>query len=79
MTRMISAHEVGEFAYCSRAWWLVHVHGLPSSGGLAERREGLVAHGRHARRLAISRLAWRLGLALALSAIALAAVDRAVR
>ena len=73
MSRPIAAHEVGEYAYCSRAWWLVHVRGAPALGGEVERREGLRRHVRHALGLAASRLAWRTGLVAAVLAAAVGA------
>lgn len=75
MNRTISAHEVGEFCYCSRAWWLVRVRGVPASSGWDERRQGSEAHARHRVLLSVSRLAWRCGLALLLLAAGMAAIQ----
>lgn len=75
MSRTIGAHEIGEFAFCSRAWWLVYVRGAPQTHGFAARRQGAAAHGRHALGLAVSRLAWRLGLAFFALAAAAAAFE----
>lgn len=51
----IRASEIGEYAYCARAWWLRRVAGLEPEG--RERREhGAMLHRRHARSVALSRL-----------------------
>ncbi len=48
---VISASELGEFAYCRRAWWLGRVQGLPSANrtGLARGQALHEGHGRRAR------------------------------
>ncbi len=51
----IRASEIGEYAYCARAWWLRRVAGLEPEG--RERREhGTALHRRHARSVALSRV-----------------------
>ncbi len=70
-SRYIQASEVGQYAYCARAWWLGSVLGLSSSrqndlaAGVAAHR----AHGRRVRRVSsLTRAAWAcLGLALLLA------------
>jgi hypothetical protein len=72
--RFIRASEVGQYAYCARAWWLNQVQGVAS-----ENQEGLEAgksaHKRHGRAVIAARrwqrLAWlffvlALGVALLL-------------
>jgi CRISPR/Cas system-associated exonuclease Cas4 (RecB family) len=59
--RVIRASEIGQYAYCARAWWLGSVQGLPST----HRREmaaGEAVHLHHGRgvrtSLGLSRLAY---------------------
>jgi CRISPR/Cas system-associated exonuclease Cas4 (RecB family) len=52
---LIRVSEIGEYAYCARAWWLRRVAGLEPTGH--ERRElGVVMHRRHGRAVAVSSL-----------------------
>ncbi|MCS6844808.1 MAG: hypothetical protein NZ528_10905 [Caldilineales bacterium] len=75
---LIRASEVGEYAYCARAWWLRRVQGVPSTN-VEALQAGRQAHSRHGRRVAAAqrqqRWAWLLAAAamlLALTATALA-------
>jgi hypothetical protein len=53
--RVIRASEIGEYSYCSRAWWFKHVAKLSPGGGVSERLEaGSEAHRRHGRAVALS-------------------------
>ncbi|HUP27744.1 MAG TPA: hypothetical protein VM409_04855 [Chloroflexia bacterium] len=78
--RMIRASEIGEYAYCSRAWWYKHVVRLPApDGGATDTRlaQGIRAHHRHGRSVRASVALRTLGILLAVSgllAIALALV-----
>ena len=71
--RVIRASEVGQYLYCSRAWWLGSVLGL-ASANRAELAAGISAHRAHGRRVraasGLTRLAYLL-LALALLAAAI--------
>jgi hypothetical protein len=59
--RIIRASEIGQYAYCARAWWLGNVEGLPS-GHRQEMTAGEAVHQRHGRgvrtSLTLSRLAY---------------------
>jgi hypothetical protein len=59
----LRASEIGEYAYCSRAWWLRRVRGIEPSD-MAPLRAGTDAHRRHARGLAVARWARRAGWVL---------------
>jgi len=76
--RVIRASEIGQYAYCARAWWLGSVEGLPSSH-LDEMAAGEAAHRRHGRTvrtsLTLRRWAYAL-LALAIVLIIAAMVFR---
>jgi CRISPR/Cas system-associated exonuclease Cas4 (RecB family) len=60
-SRIIRASEIGQYAYCARAWWLGSVEGLPSSHQ-REMAAGETIHQRHGRgvrtSLALARLAY---------------------
>lgn len=43
---VIRASEIGQYAYCARAWWLGNVMGLPSSN-VREMAQGEVVHRQH--------------------------------
>ena len=67
-TRRVTASQVGQYAFCARAWWL----------GTVEKREpayqarldaGQVAHERHGWNVALARLGRRLALLLAAAAV----------
>ena len=73
--RVLRASEVGQYAFCARAWWLGSVEGHPSAHR-GEMEAGEAVHQRHGRAVrasvALARLAYLL-LALAILA-ALAAL-----
>ncbi len=46
--RFVSASELGEYAYCRRAWWLRAVRGAHSDLQGTRFNEGRAAHERHA-------------------------------
>jgi CRISPR/Cas system-associated exonuclease Cas4 (RecB family) len=46
--RVIRASEIGQYAYCARAWWLGSVQGQPSSHQ-REMTAGEMVHRRHGR------------------------------
>ena len=70
--RFISASELGEYAYCRRAWWLRAVHGVTTTTQGTRFSAGHAAHRRHAWSLWWARaLGW---LAVLLLAAALAAL-----
>jgi CRISPR/Cas system-associated exonuclease Cas4 (RecB family) len=48
--RVIRASEIGQYAYCARAWWLGSVQGRPSSHQ-QEMTAGEMVHRRHGRRV----------------------------
>jgi hypothetical protein len=50
---MIRASELGEHAYCARAWWLRLVRGTPSANTAALAR-GEVSHSAHGRRVLLA-------------------------
>ena len=72
---IIRASEMGEYAYCARAWWLRRVAGLEPAG--RERREhGVALHRRHGRAVAGSRALLLFGGLLALAALLLILLGR---
>jgi CRISPR/Cas system-associated exonuclease Cas4 (RecB family) len=79
--RVLRASELGEYSYCSRAWWYRHVLKIaPPSGESASRLEaGTQAHTRHGRAVALSTTLRAVGIILAflgLLALALALIAR---
>jgi hypothetical protein len=70
---IIRASEIGQYAYCARAWWLGQVRGYRSAH-TAAMKQGTARHRRHGRAVAGYHLLRRLALALLLlAAIAVAA------
>ncbi len=70
---VIRASEIGQFAYCRRAWYLGSVLGLPSAN-VAAMESGLETHRRHGRRVYAALIFQRVGIGLAvLGALALVA------
>jgi len=59
---VIRASEIGQYAYCARAWWLARVKGLPSANA-ADMRAGTEQHQEHGR--AVERLYFLRRLAAA--------------
>jgi hypothetical protein len=74
---VIRASEIGEYGYCSRAWWYRHVVKVTppganeQAGRLAEGRE---AHARHGRSVLAAGTLWMVGIALMLCGLALLAI-----
>ena len=63
--RMIRASELGEYNYCSRAWWYKHVAKLAPGGEVSGRLEaGSEAHRSHGRAIALSARLRLMGAAL---------------
>jgi hypothetical protein len=71
--RVIRASEVGEYGYCSRAWWYRHVARIePADRETLRRLEaGTRAHRRHGRSVAMSGVLSGVGIALALLGVLL--------
>lgn len=64
----IRASELGEYSYCSRAWWYRHVIKIaPPAAGTSERlARGVQAHQQHGRQVARASALSMVGLVLAL-------------
>ena len=70
---VIRASEIGQYAYCARAWWLGRVRGLPSAH-VVEMRRGTAGHRAHGRSVERYHQLRRLALSLiVLAAVALLA------
>jgi hypothetical protein len=70
---IIRASEIGQYAFCARAWWLARVKGYRSTN-VAAMRAGTAQHRSHGRSVAGYHLLQRLALALlVLAVLALAA------
>lgn len=70
--RFISASEVGEYAYCRRAWWLRAVRGVTTAAQGNRFSAGHLAHRRHAWSLWWARaLGWLAALLMAAALTAL--------
>jgi len=70
--RFISASELGEYAYCRRAWWLRAVQGVTTGTQGTRFSAGHAAHRRHAWSLWWARaLGWLAALLLAAALAAL--------
>jgi len=73
VSRVIRASEIGQYAYCARAWWLGRVKGYRSTNEAAM-RAGTGAHRAHGRAVERYHLLRRLAIALiVMAALALAA------
>jgi hypothetical protein len=57
---IIRASELGQHAYCARAWWLSRVDGVQPSN-TSECQAGLAAHARHGARVALGQRLSQLG------------------
>ncbi len=64
---VIRASEVGQYAFCARAWWLGRVKGYPSANVAALGR-GATRHRAHGRAVEGYHLLQRLAVALLLLA-----------
>ncbi|MDQ5824455.1 MAG: hypothetical protein M3441_09655 [Chloroflexota bacterium] len=64
----IRASELGEYSYCSRAWWYRHVIKIaPPAAGSSERlARGVQAHKQHGRQVAWASKLGTIGVVLAL-------------
>lgn len=76
--RVIRASEIGQYAYCARAWWLGSVEGLPSAHREAM-EAGEATHRRHGRRVRTSLALRRLAYGVLALAVVLIIVTVAVR
>jgi 3-mercaptopyruvate sulfurtransferase SseA len=70
---IIRASEIGQYAYCARAWWYARVKGHQPEN-VAELQRGVREHRHHGQRVEGYHLLRRVGLALlVLAGLALAA------
>lgn len=69
--RFVSASELGEYAYCRRAWWLRAVRGAASDVQGERFQAGRRAHRRHGDALRLARLLAMAALIALLAALAL--------
>lgn len=68
--RFISASELGEYAYCRRAWWLRTVRGVTTDAQGRRFTAGHAAHRRHAWSLWWARVLGWLAALLMVGALA---------
>lgn len=70
---IIRASEIGQYAYCARAWWLGQVQGYRSSN-LAAMQQGSAEHSTHGRVVAgYHRLRWLAVVLLVVAVVVLVA------
>lgn len=67
---IIRASEIGQYAYCARAWWLARVKGLPSAN-VVQMQAGSEQHRLHGRSVERFHRLRRVALVLLLLAAAL--------
>jgi CRISPR/Cas system-associated exonuclease Cas4 (RecB family) len=72
-SRIIRASEIGQYAYCARAWWLANVEGLPSSHQ-REMAAGEATHLRHGQGVRASLGLLRLAYAVLVLAVVIGVV-----
>jgi hypothetical protein len=79
--RVLRASELGEYSYCSRAWWYRHILKIapPSAEGASRLEAGIRAHARHGRAVALSTTLRAIGIALALLGLLALALALAAR
>ncbi len=65
--KRITAGQIGQYTYCSCAWWLNTVEGRRPAT-LEPLEAGIQMHERHGRQVAVARLARRLATAMILLA-----------
>lgn len=66
--RFVRASELGEYAYCARAWWLAHIVGREREN-LPQLAAGQRRHHRHGRQLSLAALLLQAGLVLIFTAL----------
>lgn len=69
--RFVSASELGEYAYCRRAWWLRAVRGASSDAQGERFQAGHRAHRRHGAGLRAARVLAVAAILALLAALAL--------
>ena len=70
---IIRASEIGQYAYCARAWWLGQVQGYRSSN-LAAMQQGSAEHSTHGRAVeGYHRLRWLAVVLLVVPVVVLVA------
>jgi hypothetical protein len=65
--KVIRASEIGEYRYCSRAWWYKHVVKVEPPGAVEQQdrfSKGREAHSRHGRSVSLAVRLRILGIAL---------------
>ncbi len=60
--RIVRASELGQYSFCSKAWWLGSVEGVPSAN-VREMDLGTSSHERHGRTVQLS--VWLQGAGIA--------------
>jgi 3-mercaptopyruvate sulfurtransferase SseA len=64
---IIRASEIGQYAFCARAWWYSRVKGhVPEN--VVELEQGVMQHRRHGRQVQVYHQLRRIGLGLLLLA-----------
>ena len=77
--RVIRASEIGQWAYCSRAWWLGSIKGVPSTNTRAM-AQGQKVHQQHGRAVWAARALRKVSMVLfAVAAVMLVAALLFVR
>lgn len=64
---IIRASEIGQYAFCARAWWYSRVKGYAPEN-IAELQQGITEHHHHGRQVEVYHQLRRIGLALLLLA-----------
>ncbi len=75
---VIRASELGQYAYCAKAWWLGSVQGVPSIN-VREMDAGQAAHEQHGQVVLLSTWLGRAGVVLIALGILMLALFLATR
>ncbi|MGQ9903777.1 MAG: hypothetical protein ACUVRU_05400 [Anaerolineae bacterium] len=69
--RVIRASELGQYAYCARAWWLQAIRGVAPANS-RDLQQGEAAHRQHGRAVWLAVVARQAAIALLALAVLLA-------